>query len=448
MRLLYLGLLAATVATACVEGTIPTPARWLNRPDQARPGRPAGGYEVWVVDQSNTTGLAHGGALYIYPAEQLAGAHPAPERIDLAGSATTLCMGTTGAAPVRPHMVFFNSSASHAVLSFVSSGHVVIFDAATREPVSCLRTSPGVGGARQAHAAFPAPDDRYILVANQNGKLLERIDTDFGSGHFQFNPAATLDLATCVTPGGAACESPAYRPDNAPICPIVDADSRHAFVTLRGGGLFVVNAAATPMRIVAEYDRSTVHGNGCGGVQVGSHMFLDSGGGTGTNMTEFDVYRFGAGAFAGVNPPNTPAPALLYSDDAANRDAHGMAATTNGRFLWVADRAANLFEIFGVGSGEHLATLPLAGPLSDDPTPDLVDVSPDGTLLLTTLRGPNPLSGDPHVSTGSTPGLGILRLAGAGSRGELVAIHRISNVDQAGVERADPHGIRVRSPRQ
>ena len=67
-------------------------------------------------------------------------------------------------------MVFFNATDEYAVLSFVVSGHVVIFHAASREPIECLRMSAGAGGARQAHAAVPSPDDSYIVVANQNGK--------------------------------------------------------------------------------------------------------------------------------------------------------------------------------------------------------------------------------------------------------------------------------------
>ena len=51
-------------------------------------------------------------------------------------------------------------------------------------------------------------------------------------------------------------------------------------MTLRGGGLFVVDSAATPMRIVAEYDVSTVKGNGCLGAEVPGKMYVDSGGGT------------------------------------------------------------------------------------------------------------------------------------------------------------------------
>ncbi len=429
-------LFAVALLLSCSDGYAPVP--------EARAGAvPAAGYEVWVVDQSNSPGVSHGGALYVYPDGTPDGLG-APERIDLGGAVTALCLSSTGAAPVRPHMIFFNRTRSHAVLSFVASGHVVVFDAATREPVACLVTTPGAGGARQAHAAFPAPDDSYILVANQNGKLLERIDANFPRNDFRLNAGAAINLAACTTPSGAPCEAPALRPDNAPICPIVTEDSRLAFVTLRGGGLLVVDPRATPMRIVAEYDRTVVHGNGCGGVQAGWKLFLDSGGGTGANMTEFDVYRFDLRAFGGVHPPNTPAPALLYSDDQGHRDAHGMALAGESRYLWVADRAANLAEVFDTRTGRRLEPVGLAGPLAEDPTPDLLDLSPDGELLFVTLRGPTPLSGDPHVSTGSTPGVAMLRLEANGRRGRIVAVHRIANVDAAGIERADPHGIRVR----
>lgn len=408
-------------------------------------GGPESSYEVWVVDQSNTTGLTHGGAIHIYPGDGLQEGGAGAERIDLAGATTALCAAATGANPARPHMVFFNRTHSHAILSFVASGHVVIYHARTREPVACLRTTPGAAGARQAHAAFPAPDDSYILVANQNGKLLERINADFVAGSFAFDAAATLNLASCTTPSGASCESPAARPDNAPICPIIADNSRLALVTLRGGGLFAVDAAATPMRIVAEYDRETIHGNGCGGVQQGRHLFINSGGGTAGNMNEFDVYRFDTRAFTSPGTTaNLPAPVHLFGEDTGNRDAHGMAVTTNGRYLIVADRSGNLLEIFGTSSGRRLGPVLLAGALSDDPTPDLLDLSPGGELLFMTLRGPNPLSGDPHVSTGSTPGLGVFRMDENRRSGRLVRVHRITNRDAAGIERADPHGIRVR----
>jgi DNA-binding beta-propeller fold protein YncE len=401
-------------------------------------------YEVWVVDQSNSRGVAFGGAIHIYSRDALGAVSPVAEVVDLAAATTSLCQAATGAPPVRPHMIFFSAKRTHAVLSFVASGHVVIFDARTRAPVACLRSSPGVGGARQAHAAVPAPNDRYILVANQNGKRLERIDSDFDANTFTFNPAAAIDLTGCTTPSGAPCETPALRPDNAPICPLVDRTSRHAFVTLRGGGLFVVDPTVTPMRIVAEYDLATVRGNGCGGAEVGASMYVNSGGGTMTNLTQFDVYRFQTSEVKSSNAPNAPRPTVVFTDDAGHRDAHGTAVTYNQQYLWVADRAANLIEVFDTQSNNRLPPIPMVGPLSDDPTPDLLDIAPMGDLMFVTLRGPNPLSGDPHVSTGSTPGLAIMSVEDTGRSGVIRTIARISNVDDAGVERADPHGIRVR----
>ncbi|HXV33811.1 MAG TPA: hypothetical protein VD769_07355 [Gaiellaceae bacterium] len=401
------------------------------------------GYEVWAVDQSNTQGTTAGGALYVYDGRSLEtrGGAAVPERVDLGAAATALCLEQTGTAPVRPHMLLFNRRGSHAILSFVASGHVVFFDAPTRAPVACIDAG------LQAHAAVPAPDESYVVVANQNGKLLQRIATDYEAGTFELEPAATLDLASGTTPSGAPRQDPGLRPDNAPICPLVDSTSRFSFVTLRGGGLFVVDSTATPMRIVAEYDRATVHGNGCGGVEGGGKMWIDSGGGTAANLSEFDVYSFPLGAFSAepASEPNTPAPTLVLSlDGDGMADSHGMTLTRGGRYLWVADRMGNRIVVIRTATGKVVDVLDLAGPLSDDPSPDLLDLSPDGSLAFVTLRGAFPLSGDPHASTGSTPGLGILRVRKDGKTGALTAIARIANVDAGGIDRADPHGLRVR----
>lgn len=405
-------------------------------------------FEVWLVDQSNSNGKTFGGTIHIYDGDDLNGkaassATPT-DVLDLSGATSTLCLVSTGAHPVRPHMLFFNSTHSHAILSFVASGHVVIFNAVTRTPVACLRTSLGASGARQAHAAFPAPDDSYILVSNQNGKLLERIDADFATNTFTVNALATINLATCVTPNGAACQDAGLRPDNAPICPIVDSSSTLGFITLRGGGLFVVNPKATPMRILAEYDRTTVHGNGCGGAQAAGLMYVNAGGGTATNLHEFDVYAFPLTGYSVSNPVNIPAPEVLYSDDGEERDSHGMAITKHERYVWVLDRDQNVAEIFDTETGANINTVDLNEGGPEGVAPDLADTSPSGNRIFVSLRGPNPLSGDPHVSTGSTPGLGVIQVSNSGITGFLKSVIPIHNIDAGGVERADAHGIQVR----
>jgi hypothetical protein len=82
--------------------------------------------------------------------------------------------------------------------------------------------------------------------------------------------------------------------------------------------------------------------------------------------------------------------------------------------------------------------------LQVDPTPDLAGEAPDGKYVYLSLRGPLPLSGDPHASTGSTPGLLVLEILKDGRDVAVRGLAPISNIDAGGVERADGHGIRVR----
>jgi hypothetical protein len=366
--------------------------------------------------------------------------------VDLGDETTALCLAQTSVEPVRPHMLAFNATHSHAILTFVASGHVVVFEAATRMPVACVRTSAGVGGQRQAHAAQPTPDDAYILVANQNGKRVDRIATNYATNSFVLDD--TLDLANGLTPNGVATEF-AGRPDNAPILVVPDSTSTLAFVTLRGGGLFVIAPATTPMQIVAEYDKTTVHANGFGGIEANGHMYINSGaGGVGTNPSQFALYRFRLSAYVAANSVNSPAPVVLFSHDtlapAHERDAHGLVATKHNRYLWVLDRARRLAEVFDTATDTHVNTVAISKSFGDHLTPDLADISPSGNRLFVSLRGPNPLSGSPHAATGSTPGLGVIQIRQGGKAGELRSVVAITNIDATGVERADSHGIRVR----
>ncbi len=405
-------------------------------------------YEIWAIDQSNSSGLTYGGTLHIYDGKELErgqhGALAVPEKIDLAAGAAQLCFAKTGANPVRPHMIAMNTSQSHAVISFVASGHVLIMNGHTREPVDCIRTSIGAGGARQVHFAIPSPDESYIAVANQNGKLFERIDTNYVTDTFALNTDATINLAACLTPNGVPCQLPDVRPDNAPICPVVESTSQYVFVTLRGGGLFVVEAKETPMQIVAEYDIETVHPNGCLGSQVGEKMYIDSGGGTASHLFGADIYAFPVSGFSQHNAPNTPAPTVVLSDTAEQADAHGATLTKHQRYLWVADRGRNFIWVIDTDTDELVNTIGLAGSLSSDPTPDLLVTSPNGSHVFMSMRGPNPLTADPHVSTGSTPGVGVIKVTEGGRNGRVEAVARVSNVDGAGVDRADVHAITIR----
>ena len=404
-------------------------------------------YEVWLIDQEDRFQLG-AGTLHVYDGRELTRdpEHAAPESIDLAGEAAALCLARTGTAPARPHMLVFNGGdsdgrrdATHAVIAYVASGHVVFFDAATRTPVECIDV--GV----QAHAAWPTPDQRHLIVANQNGKLLQRISTDYRNEVFTLDDAAALDLANCVTPSGAPCQDPALRPDNAPICPRTTGDGRLTFVTLRGGGMFVVDQEATPMRIVAEYDRAHVDDNGCGEMEAGGRMYVNSGAGAPDELWGHDVYSFDLDEF-GRRPsttPNQPAPEHVYTRDGegVEVDAHAVAATGDGRYLWWGDRSQNDVTVVHARSGAVLSRFGLEGPASADPAPDLFDLSPDGRWVFASLRGPNPSSG--HEAFGSTPGVGVIRVRREGRHGELKGVAQVGSLRGT----PDPHAIRVRNLR-
>jgi hypothetical protein len=421
--------------------------------------------EVWVTDQSGTAGR-----LYIYDAyhvyQNAAAAVPEVLALDPDTDPTRetvgdQCQAQTGSAPTRAHMLAFNSTHTHAILSFVATGHVAFIDAATRRPVRCIDV--GV----QAHAAFAAPDDSYVVVANQNGRLLQRIRTNYTTDTFVLEDNATLNLATCTTPNGRLCQDAAptqtnVRPDNAPICPAFDSSGRLIFVTLRGGGLFVVDGTSTPMRIISEYDRETVHPNGCGGLDTRGKMYINAGGGDAANPTEYDLYSFQLSAFptSGFTPVNSPAPRRILSRDDGDNDAHGTLLTRDG-YLWVANRFANAIDVIDTVTDAVVNTFSLTGAASSDPAPDLMVPYPGTDYAFVTLRGPCPLTANaPGVNNavGATPGLGLLSVDDRGLRGRLQGIAAINNVDPTGAScapanapastnRADVHGIAVRRMR-
>jgi DNA-binding beta-propeller fold protein YncE len=407
-------------------------------------------HEVWLVDQSNTDGQAYGGTIYIYQDEALRknAATATPFVLELGADTSALCLQETGANPVRPHMLVFNNANTHAALSFVASGHVVIFDAVTRTPLRCFRTEVGAGGVRQAHAVWPAPDDSYILVANQNGKKFERIRTDYSTETFTQEPEATLDLQNCTTPSGAPCEAPELRPDNAPICPFVPDIGYPAYVSLRGGGMLVVDPLTTPMAVISEYDTDHIPRDGCGFVQASGWIYGNGGGGNVQNPDGWFIYRVPEGGpelyDAALKQANEPHPEEISRDNSFPRDAHGVAKSKDEKYVYFFDRAANVVEIFDAATGAYIETENLVSSFSQDPTPDLAGESPDGKYLYVSMRGPIPLSGDPHASTGSTPGLLVVEMLKSRPHLAIRGAAYIDNTDSTGVQRADGHGIRVR----
>lgn len=417
----------------------------------------AKGYEVWVSDQANTQGITasnpggtHGGAVRIYEGVDLERTPPVnnPKVLDATKNLFPTADTTTGAHVARIHGILPSPDHRYMALNFVASGHLGIVDGETKLPVCLFRTTVTTTG-RQNHMSFWAPNGHSVIVANQNGRILERVDVKRnGTGaviSFDFNAAASLDLVggagriseqpvavdlnpqdriactvigtvvdgqTITTPTGALKQADGIRPLNTVICPIVASTSQHVFATLGGGGMFVIDIRSTPMAIVAEYDMSVIRAAGCGGVEAAGFMHLN----TGTpapNVSEFTLYRFPLGypMAPTFNAANTPAPLAIWADTdngkvagtdipaGSNRDAHGLVLVSNptaetSYYLHQMDRIRNNVEVFGVTLSRNNRIFHHAGSYS------LITTNACGSTLGSSK------SNDP------TPDLGDLSVAG------------------------------------
>lgn len=383
-------------------------------------------YEVWLTDQSDT-GKESGGFLYIYDGAKLA-ADPASARpvqtLDLSGEIGKFCEDATKKAVRRPHMLFFNAAQDHVIISFLS-GQVLFMDAATKKPEACLSMGKNV------HAAWPTPNQKMAIAANIAEKKFIRIWTDYAARKYSFDPEKDV-LNLAALEGGE-------RPDTSPICPITESSSQYAFVTLRGGGLLVVDVTATPLKVVATLDNNEIHPAGCGGIQSGGTMYINSGGGWPIAPLSYDVYALDIS-----NLPKSIAAKLVSQRDDQFADSHGMASV--GRHVWSADRAGNNIEIIDTVSNLSVGSIDLVMSANADPAPDLMDTAPDGEYVFVGLRGPNPLTGndkDAHNAKGTIPGVGVIHVEAGGRVGHYKGQAAVTNMKD-GKETADVHGIAVR----
>jgi hypothetical protein len=292
---------------------------------------------------------------------------------------------------------------------------------------------------KNAHAAWPTANMKMAIGANIAEKKLVRIWTNYADKKFTITPERDIVALGALEP---------ILPDAAPICPITENNSQFVFVTPRGGGLAVYDVTVTPMFLTGTVPAAAVRGAGCGGVQIGATMYLNSGGGWPATPLNHDVYAFGVGAL-----PQVAVPTRIGGRDGG--DSHGMVAV-GGKYLWSGDRHLNLIDVYDTGNGNiKVGTIALAGSVSNDPAPDLMDAAPDGSYVFVALRGPAPLTGnnkDVNNAVGSTPGVGVIKVEGGGRSGTFAGIAPISKKvqekDKEGkdvtAEKADPHGIQVR----
>ncbi|BAQ66758.1 hypothetical protein [Geminocystis sp. NIES-3709] len=276
-------------------------------------------------------------------------------------------------------------------------GYAGIIDGETKEAIALFRVT-GTNGSdpkRSVHMSFWNSDGSALLLANLNGKLLERIDiTRNAQGKIidaVYNKSASLGVGKGteitdsakvylgknaqnhdligkitgsydegalgdLTPNEECKENGCTagtnadkggRANNLIICPIVSSTD-HAYITLAAGGLIVANTKTTPMSIVGEYGSQVLNGAGCGGVEVDGKVWLNAGvsaSDAGATQSTFSLYTLDDKAFGTTpNAPNTPEPVIVYKEannTSSNGSTTGEKENTTGQLPGVSTRHDN-----------------------------------------------------------------------------------------------------------
>ena len=406
-----LAILAASCGgRSAAPSTAPTPS----------PAPPS--YELWVVDQAETTPTG-GGTLYIYKGADLKAAAPAPAFTINLGEAA---LGVGDGVGKHGHSIAFNPAMTHAVISYVDSGHVQVIRAADRKVVASIKMTGSAAGAAQPHASAVTPAGDAIIVANQGGKRLQRIAADFKNDVYKLDSGADLDLSLLED---------ADHPGNLPVIPVFTPDGRYVYVPMRGGGSYVVDYQATPMKTVASLGKPAIGPQSCCATFVKDTIWTTAQGGATTTTTSFNLYQV-------TGLPDKPVAKKILSRT-GNVESHSVILV--GQYLWLADRFANTLDI--VDQTGEARTMSLAsGPLTGrDPAPDIMTASPDESSVFVALRGKTPLTSNIKGldnAVGDVGGFAILTVKDGGRDATVSSFVGLPLA--AGASVVDPHGLRVR----
>jgi DNA-binding beta-propeller fold protein YncE len=363
-------------------------------------------YEVWSLDQGTDR-------IHIYD-----DTHTQVAVIDVSPAALRSVLPGFDPASGRtvPHMIDFDSEHRYAFIAATAGGATIVIDTVSRDVVAVLETGPGT------HMAAVTPDDRAVWVAVIGSRELVEIPLDLTASAPVFTVGRVLDVEELLAGTGFAF------PSASPVCHDYDAQGR-AWITLgpgmTQGGLIVLDV--TTGGIVHAFDPDVVRANcGIGFSADGARAIANWSGTFGADVVD------GEGEWYVVD---TKTFEVLQTSGSAGVDAHGVRITPDGREFWQVNR--------GTGDGLRIdaRTFAVLGPIDAGDTPDILDFSPDGRLVYITQRGPNPLSGDPHVARGTLAGVLVVDVA----TGE--AVTRLDPSVVTGGDGAvlnDVHGIGVR----
>ena len=412
---------------ALLLAVLPAAHAWA-RPGPAAPpasaaaAHAATAHEVWALDQG--TDLVH-----IYDSRS---GLTEVATIDLSAEALRGAGFTIGAGVVNvvPHMVEFDSQYRYAFVAATAGAVTIVIDARTKEVVEVLPTGPA------SHMAAVTPDDSAVWVAvigsadDQATQALVEIPLDLDADEPVFAIGRTVDVRAVLEDYLDAQDLDWAFPGFQPVCQQFTPDSREAWVTLgpgwNQGGLFVLDLKSAT--VTAAWDPAEVKAN-CGvGVNAdGTRVVANWSGaviGPGQD-TDGEWYLFDAHTKE-----------LLRTESARGVDAHGVRFTPDGKRLWMVNRVSGNGLVIDARTFRVLHEIERVGD-----APDILDFSPDGSLVYVTQRGPSPRSGGVHAASGQQPGVAVLHTA---SRRTLAVIEppRVESSDN--VQLNDLHGVGVR----
>lgn len=363
-------------------------------------------YEVWSLDQG--TDRIH---IYADTHEQIA-------VIDVSPGALRQVNPDYNPEVTRtvPHMVDFDAEHRYAFIAATAGGATIVIDTTSRDIVAVLETGPG------SHMAAVTNDDTAVWVAVIGGRTLVEIPLDFDAAEPTFAIGRTIDVETLLSDTGFT------YPSFSPVCHDYDRNG-HAWITLgpgiTQGGLIVFDPVEAT--VVHAFDPETVRANcGIGFTDDGNQALANFSGIYGADVEDehgiwyvFDVDTF----------------ELREERDSGGVDAHGVRRTPNGELFFQVNRGSSNGLVIDA------KTFAVIDEFAAGDRPDILDFSINGRYAYITQRGPKPLSGDPHVAVGDTPGVLVLDTK---TRETVLRLDPPVIRDSEGDVVNDVHGIGVR----
>ena len=373
--------------------------------------------EIWALDQG--TDLIH-----VYEARGEAEI----ARIDVSPAALEAAGFTPPASPITvPHMIDFDSRERYAFVASTAGAVTIVIDAAAKQVVEVLHTGAGT------HMAAVTPDDAAVWVAAIAAEAMVEIPLALDVAEPTFAIGRSLDVGELLADleESEGWAFPSYQP----ICHQFSPDSSEAWVTLgpgwNQGGAFVLDLAAG--EATHAFDPEVVKAN-CGVSVTDERVVLNwSGQVLEDAYTDGETYVFDA----------RTKQLLETITIEGGFDVHGLRLTPDASAYWQVNRVTDDAVVIDAQTFEIIARHAEVAE-----TPDILDFSPDGSLVYVSQRGPSPRSGAIHAARGDTPGVAVVDAA-TGQRLRVIEPDEVREEPSAdhpeGRILNDVHGLAVRA---